>query len=609
MEIHGQVFYAQGKEPSLLDCIFHYYKRKEKRMRKLKVFSLKKKICKGLGKIVAAAILLGMAGPCVSQVSAAEGNQTVSWIYHQHTGSMQEEGGCYHTPVYHSHTGNESDGSGCYHTPVYHVHTGDETSGGNCYGTVILHEHTGDTASGGGCFVPVTHSHVEGCYKKVNSEEYGCYVVEWNDTNEGDYEGHDYKIYHMSCGKVIHGTNSSHTHEIVVCGKENVVEGYTLGCNKTEESIEKYLFDCRKTEGESIDSYALGCDKTLSDIDSYALSCGKDKETPIGKITVTENRENGKEESEITASFEDLSDGELELTEDPFTWYGPSGSVIGTGDTIRVSQNGTYSVVIGVKNEDVDKNSLRSQISINSIVKKDQNNNGNNGGKGDGDNSGNNDNDHSGDNDSNTNDSTDDQKNADSPAATPTPSVAPAIPKTVLKSNKRNTAGVKSTAENDKADEMPKKTSSPTPKLTKKTESIKLPEKNSQPEAAEIKVKEQKKGIFDSPAVKMITITAGTLLTFGGLLLLLYFFRMSVGVYNDDGNGKMVYLGRCRVKLVDEGYMIEISDAMEEKAVTNRYCIKPGMFRFLKGEDTELMVCRRQKRISVYLNKEMIVII
>lgn len=573
-------------------------------MRKLKLFSLKK-ICKGLGKAVAAALLIGMAGPCISQVSAAEGNQTVSWIYHQHIGSMQEEGGCYHTPVYHSHTGNESDGSGCYHTPVYHVHTGDETSGGNCYGTAVLHEHTGDDASGGGCFVPVTHSHVEGCYKKVGGSEYGCYILEWHDTVDGDYEGHDFKIYYMSCGQVVHGTNSGHTHEIVICGKENEIEGYTLGCNKTEESIEKYLFDCSKTEGESIDSYALGCNKTTSDIDSYTLSCGKDKETPIGKITVTEKMESGKEESQITASFEDLSGGELELTENPFTWYSSGGSVIGTGDTIRVSQNGTYSVVIGVTNEDVDKNSLRSQISINSIVKKDQNNNGNSGGKGDGDSDGNDDNDNSGDNDSNTND----QKNAASPTVTPTPAASPVIPKTALKSNKRNTTGVKSTKENDRADAVPKKTPSPTPKLTKKTDSIKLPEKNSQPEAAEIKVKEQKKGFFDSPAVKMITITAGALLTFGGLLLLLYFFRMSVGIYNDDGNGKMIYLGRCRVKLADEGYMIEISDDMEEKAVTNRYCIKPGMFRFLRGEDTELLVCRRQKRISVYLNKEMIVII
>ena len=577
-------------------------------MKKLNVFRLKKRICKGLGKALAAALLLGMAGPCMSQVSAAEGNQTVSWVYHQHAGSTQEEGGCYHTPVYHSHSGSESDGGGCYQTPVYHVHMGDEASGGGCYGTVILHEHTGNSASGGGCFTPVNHRHVEGCYRIVSNEEYGCYTLESHDTTEGDYEGHDFKYYYMSCGRVIHGTNSSHTHEIVICGKENEIEGYTLGCNKTEESIEKYLFDCSKTEGESIDSYALGCNKTTSDIDSYTLSCGKDKETPIGKITVTENMENGKEESQITASFEDLSGGELELTENPFTWYSPNGSVIGTGDTIRVSQNGTYSVVIGVKNEDVDKNSLRSQISINSIVKKDQNNNGNSGGKGDGDNDGNDDNNNSGDNDSDTNDSTNDQKNAASPAVTSTPAASP-IPKTVLKSNKRNTAGVKSTVENDRADEMPKKTPSPTPKLAKKTESIKLPEKNSQPEAAEIKVNEQKKGFFDSPAVKMITITAGTLLIFGGLILLLYFFRMSVGVYNDDGNGKMLYLGRCRVKLVDEGYMIEISDAMEEKAVTNRYCIRPGMFRFLRGEDTELLVCRRQKRISVYLNKEMIVII
>lgn len=605
---------AGEDESSLPGYNFYHIKRKENKMKKLKMFRLKKKIYRGFGKVLAAVLLLGMTGPCISRVSAAEENQTISWIYHQHTGSSEEEGGCYRSPVYHSHSGSETDGGGCYQTPVYHVHTGDEVSGGSCYGTAVLHEHSGDDVSGGGCFVPVTHSHVEGCYRKVGHEEYGCYIVSWHDTLDGDYEGNDFKIYNMSCGRVIHGTNPGHQHEIVSCGKENVIEGYILGCNKTEESIEKYLFDCEKTEGESIDSYGLSCEKTTSDIDSYALSCGKNKETPIGKITITENKGERKEESYIAVNFEDLSEGELKLTENPFTWYGPAGSVIGTGDTIRVSENGTYSVVIGVENEDVDKNSLRSQIGVSSIEKKNQNNSG---GKEDGDHGKDEDHGHGNGGDKNSDNPVNDQDKAASPAATPAPTAAPvpaATPAPVIaesasKNNKGNGESVKNTARNNRADEMPKKTPSPAPVLAKKTESVKLPEKKSQPETAGIEVKEQKKNIFGSPAVQVITITAGTLVTLGGLFLLLYFFRMSVRVYNDDGSGKMIYLGRCRVKLTDEGYRIEISDAMEEKAITNRYCIKPGLFRLLRGEDTELLVCRMQKRISVYLNKEMIVVI
>lgn len=132
--------------------------------------------------------------------------------------------------------GNGADNKS-YYAAGYTAGLNEELNGVSI--SYIYHQHTGDNVSGGGCFVvPVTHRHKEDCYKKVSSSEYGCYIVEWHDTTDGDYEGHDYKIYTMSCGMVIHGTNSSHTHEIAVCGKENVIEGYALGCGKNESSIE-----------------------------------------------------------------------------------------------------------------------------------------------------------------------------------------------------------------------------------------------------------------------------------------------------------------------------------------------------------------------------------
>ena len=89
--------------------------------------------------------------------------------------------------------------------------------------------------------------------------------------------------------------------------------------------------------------------------------------------------------------------------------------------------------------------------------------------------------------------------------------------------------------------------------------------------------------------------------------MLCYLMLMTVKVYNDDGEGKMVYLGRCRIRLKEEGYTAEISDRMAEKAVTNRYCIKPGAFRLFRGDEEELLVCCNQKKVSAPLCREMIV--
>lgn len=582
-------------------------------MKKLIVFRLKKKIYRELGKAVAAALLLGMTGPCMMQVSAAEVNQAVTYVYHQHAGSALSGGGCYQAPVYHSHAGNEALGGGCYGTAVYHVHTGDVISGGNCYGTAVLHEHTGDPDSGGGCFAAVPHKHNDSCYRTVSSEEYGCYTLKAEDTNDGDYEGHDFKYYYMSCGQTIYGTNPSHGHSILDCSQKTN-DGYTLSCGKTEESIDSYLFDCEKTEGESIDSYELSCGKTLDSIDGYELSCGADEVTPIGKLTVTESGQSGKGEALMTVSFEDLSNGRLQPADDPFTWYNSSGSVIGTGDSITVSENGNYRVVLGVINEDVNRDSLQAKIRISSIAKPKEDNGSNGNGSDDEEGS------HPQDNGNDTQDTDHDSDisptAAPSPIPVPTPTVVPAAAGTDEENKQAETGSGKSRSKNTgegkgKTEESNRSEAvTPTPGLKEKTETIKLPERKSKGrEIAQIEVKEQKESFFAMPAVRLLTITAGTLLILIGLSALLYLLRMSVRIYNDNGNGGMIYLGRSRVKLSEDGYMIEISDAMEEKAVTNRYCIRPGMFRFFRGEDEELLVCRRQKRISVYLNKEMIVVI
>lgn len=154
--------------------------------------------------------------------------------------------------------------------------------------------------------------------------------------------------------------------------------------------------------------------------------------------------------------------------------------------------------------------------------------------------------------------------------------------------------------------ELPEKT----PTLQKKTQVVKAEEKKSEKEEVlTIHTVPEKNSLFESTAVKILTATAGSLLALGGVFTGFYLIRWSVRAYNDDGQGKWVYLGRCMVKAEEDGYLIRITDRMTEKASTNRYCIRPGLFLDFHSEEEELLVCREDKRVSACLSKEMIVVL
>ncbi len=127
----------------------------------------------------------------------------------------------------------------------------------------------------------------------------------------------------------------------------------------------------------------------------------------------------------------------------------------------------------------------------------------------------------------------------------------------------------------------------------------------------EITVNEESKKVrlFNIPAVRMIVISGGVLLLMLALALLFLYFRQSVSVFNDNGQGRMLFLGRCLVKYENDCYGIVISEEMEEKACTNRYCIKPGLFRIGKKEGEELIIKKGNKSITSYLDREMIVML
>lgn len=111
------------------------------------------------------------------------------------------------------------------------------------------------------------------------------------------------------------------------------------------------------------------------------------------------------------------------------------------------------------------------------------------------------------------------------------------------------------------------------------------------------------------PAVKIITITTGMLLLVAGGFFLLAYLRRSIKVYNDDGEGKLIYLGRCMVRFKEEGDVMILTEEMVEKSYTNRYCLKPGLFMSGRKKGEELIIYRGSKKQAVPFGKEMIVVI
>lgn len=144
----------------------------------------------------------------------------------------------------------------------YHFHedgTGNQphsekiTESGGCYTVPYYHAHEGTPSKNGGCYtIPVYHSHSSGCYREVGSPEYGCYTIRSWDTSEGDWAGHDYKYYEMSCGRTIHGTNSYHTHNVLSCSQGGNIVRYSVGCGKNEHIIEGYCPNCGLSDGQII---------------------------------------------------------------------------------------------------------------------------------------------------------------------------------------------------------------------------------------------------------------------------------------------------------------------------------------------------------------------
>ncbi len=559
-----------------------------------------------------------------SQTLAKEGNQELFSkevpVYHEHRGNEKDGGLCYNLPVYHIHEGDETSGGTCYQTIVYHVHEGDEENGGPCYQTPVYHAHEGDEKDGGICYSAVYHNHKSTCYELKNSSELGCYILRYEDTDYDDYEGHNYKDFYMSCGEVVHGTNSSHTHNKLVCDREGKIEKYKVTCLLTGSTVVGYLFDCTKTE-ETIDGYKLSCEKSADYIEKYERSCGRSEDVPVAAVEISAYLSASKESVTMHASFHDRSEGEIFTGHPPFFWYDGAGKQIGTGESLQVASNGTYFVELMVENEDIRKSNLKTKLEISAIPKKEEPTKAplekptSTPAKGD-------------------------EKSTPAPEVSPTrsPQVTP-IPVPVETEAPEETATPEETEEPESillpenpgpsakpqafvSSSIPiKKVAplygemserpTPTPVTVMKTDTIerKTEAKKSAPKpvkAEPVKMEKQAKGpFFEKPVIKVVTITTSTLLGIACLFFLFWIWRFIILVFNDDGKGTMLFLGLCMLKRREEGYLLLLPKRILEKAITNRYCFKSVGFHLWRKEEEELFVFAGKQKRVVKIKREM----
>lgn len=590
------------------------------------------------GKVAGSLLLLGMlAGVAGSGVPVygqeAAGKVVVTDIYHIHRGNPSAKGGCYQEEIPHVHQGNEAQGGACYQTPVLHMHQGEETSGTGCYTHVVYHIHDGDEGRAGDCYSACYHTHEDSCYENKictirytkgevtgssiqDCDEHGSYEHEraagmaaHENCKAGDVEVQ--LEYCAGCGPM---TYSYHTYKEAVCGTDtDQPVGYEKTCGKEENTIEGYETACGFEEG-AVSGYQLSCEKKT---EGYKRNCGLEDDEPCGRLVITNETIDRQETVTVSVRMEDLSGGKLILSDRPFVWYDETGKCIGDGKTIEVRQNGRYTAELRLQNKDVDEQGLKSSILVDNVLARTE-----------------------------VSPSPDSEKTpvpGSTPAASPkkerpdpqpteapsekepsgeeNPSPLPTASPTPTRqvpeaqgedhdlTGNAHRPSEKRQEGQDPGGEMTGSLDKKAPVALKEIQKKELPQKMAALSVpGEIKKIGFWQRVFAIPEVRIIAIAAGVLLLISGLLLLLLFVCNSVRLYNDDGEGRFFYLGRCPIRLEEDGYAMTISEKAVEKSYTNRYCIRPGFFRLGKGEQ-EILVYKDTKRTGVALDREMIFMI
>lgn len=438
-------------------------------------------------------------------------------------------------------------GNVAYAGTAIHHHSGDEENGGDCYQTPVYHTHDGSTEEGGDCYqTPVYHVHTG---DEVNGG--GCYGEEVYHTHEGTAQtgGACYTpVYHShTSGCYREGSHSSDCSYHIVyhsydCGTVHDWNGDGHGCDGF------YEYECGGHrylacgQGGQIVGYTFSCTEEEDTLTGYALNCDKTEEDVDSYELTCEKTDEDIDYYDKTCGMEE---GEEYYVPDP-----------------------------------------------------EPDNGGND----------------SGNAGASSNDGSQDDGAEPEPTIVPTPE--PTLEPTPEPTPEAVTAAatvstpepVKATAKPsaEKTELTPSPVMTPTPTAAKRVVSeVKVSPVKAQPvDTATEPVVIKKTNPLLTPAGKIISITSGSVVLVILVGWLLFYLRRSVRVYNDNGKGHMHYLGRAAVEQTEEGYCIRLTDKLVERAVTNRYSIRPDLFLIGKNSSWEVFIVKDGKKKAVYLEKE-----
>lgn len=438
-------------------------------------------------------------------------------------------------------------GNVVYAGTAVHHHTGDPLTGGGCYQKPVYHTHDGSPEEGGDCYqTPVYHVHTG---DEVNGN--GCYGEEVYHTHAGTEEegGECYTpVYHShtsSCyGEGSHSDSCAKHWDkhSYDCGTMHDWDGDGHGCDGF------YIYDCgghrylKCGKSNEITGYTFTCTESEDTLTGYALNCGKSEEdVDLYELTCTKT-ENDIDYYETTCGMED---GEEYYVPDPKPDNGGNDS--------------------GNSGEDGQDDGSEPEPTVVP---------------------------------------TPEPTIAPTPVPTPEPTPSPVTETEPASTPKPAKSVSKPSPQKKVATPSPVATTAPTAAKRVVSEVKVSPVKAQPVDTATEPVVIEKTNPLLTPAGKIISITSGTVILALLTGWLLFYLRRSVRVYNDNGKGTMRYLGRAAVELTEEGYCINLTDKLVERAVTNRYSIRPDLFLIGKNNSWEVFIVKDGKKKAVYLEKE-----
>ena len=231
---------------------------------------------------------------------------------------------------------------------IRHVHRGNSDVQGECYTTPRYHVHVGDTTAGGECYSPTYHTHSDACQPYYVYHSYKC-VGSWKTGNKhviccpghGDTEGWEWCVAWQCDEGDFH-----HYYE------ENQWTG-CAACHQGEPDREPRrsksgpFYACGKNEG-GLDGYSLTCKKTEDTIDAYDAGCGLEEGKTYGSIKIVSDADGWKNSAVNIEAIVDCPESKVAdaIGGDCMIKKGDGTVISSSGRTAAISENGDYTAVL-----------------------------------------------------------------------------------------------------------------------------------------------------------------------------------------------------------------------------------------------------------------------